>query len=121
VTIFLDPQGFGRKALEKKWRVFPCQQGDQIGPIFAFWATTYFGSFFENYSRSPYYWATFCHGKSSVLIKKTGWATSWATFSQTHLVTLLVKKESEKDPEKFELIKNSLQTLFGQSRGPPTG
>jgi hypothetical protein len=34
--------------------------------------------------------ATFFHGTSLVLIlAKNGWATFWATFSQTHLVTLV--------------------------------
>jgi hypothetical protein len=36
---------------------------------------------FGNYKRSPYFWAT--------LLAKMDWATFWANFSQTHLVTLL--------------------------------
>jgi hypothetical protein len=47
------------------------------------------GSFF-NYKSSPkIFVAFFPHRKSNGLIlPKTGWAAYWATFLQTHLVTL---------------------------------
>jgi hypothetical protein len=64
-------------------------QGDQIGRIFAHWVTHYIGYFCENYRNSTYIWSTFFHSKSCLLIfTKMDWATFWATFSQTHLVTL---------------------------------
>jgi hypothetical protein len=47
----------------------------------------YFGQFFENYRTSLIFWASFFHGKCSVLI--LGWARFWAIFSQAHLVTLI--------------------------------
>jgi hypothetical protein len=47
------------------------------------------GSFVKNYRSSTSNLATFVHGKINVLIfTKTDWPTFWATFSQTHLVTL---------------------------------
>jgi hypothetical protein len=48
--------------------------------LFLFW------QFCENYRRSPIF-SNFFHGKSYVLAL-TDWATLWAIFSQTHLVTL---------------------------------
>jgi hypothetical protein len=45
--------------------------------------------FFYNYRNGPHYWATYFNGKSCVLIlAKTGWATFWTIFSQTHQVNL---------------------------------
>jgi hypothetical protein len=45
---------------------------------------------FGNYGSSAHLWATFFHGASYVLIlTKNAWGKSWATFSQTHLVTLV--------------------------------
>jgi hypothetical protein len=64
-------------------------KGDQIGRIYAQWAIVYFGQCFENYWSGANFWATLFHGTSYVLIMtKNGWATFWATFSQTRLVTL---------------------------------
>jgi hypothetical protein len=53
----------------------------KIGRIFAYWAIVYF---------EHYFWATyFLHGKKCVFIlTEKDWATFWALFSQTHLVTL---------------------------------
>jgi hypothetical protein len=46
-------------------------------------------SFCQNYRSSSNNWATFFNGKSYVsIITKIDWATFWATFSQTPLVTL---------------------------------
>jgi hypothetical protein len=59
-------------------------QGDQIGPIF-----TQVAHFFGNYRRSPKILVTFFHCNSYVLsLTKMDWATYWAIFSLTHLVTL---------------------------------
>jgi hypothetical protein len=41
------------------------EQGDQIGPIFAYWAIVHFGRFF-NHRRSPYFWYTFYIVKVSI-------------------------------------------------------
>jgi hypothetical protein len=52
--------------------------------------TACFGQFFENYTISPHFGATFFLSIDYVLISaKMGWATFWAIFSQTYLVTLL--------------------------------
>jgi hypothetical protein len=49
------------------------------------------GSFLEKFKSDSIYLATFFHGTSSVLIlKKMGWATFWAIFPLSHLVTLLL-------------------------------
>jgi hypothetical protein len=65
-------------------------QGDQIGRIFACWAIGYFWWLFENERRRKNNWATGFQRKSYLLIvpKKMGWASFWATFSKTCLVTL---------------------------------
>jgi hypothetical protein len=49
------------------------------------------GKLCENNRSSPDVWATHLHGKGHALIfyNKTVLAKFWATFSQTHLVTLL--------------------------------
>jgi hypothetical protein len=50
------------------------------------------GSVFKYYISSANFCATFFHGTSYPCInfdKKLVWATFWATFSQTHLVTLI--------------------------------
>jgi hypothetical protein len=46
----------------------------------------YFGQF------SKHFWAPLFLGQgyASILTKKMDWATFWATFSQTHLVTLFL-------------------------------
>jgi hypothetical protein len=69
-----------------------CQQGDPIGRIFARCALDYFVQFFFNYGSNHTFWAIFFHGKSYVLVlTKVDKATFFAIFSQTHLVTLVVK------------------------------
>jgi hypothetical protein len=46
-------------------------------------------SYFENGRSSPNLCATFLHGeRSASILTKHVWATFWAIFSQTHLVTL---------------------------------
>jgi hypothetical protein len=58
---------------------------DEFSPIGQLLAV---GCFFENYTSSPSFGAIFPH--SIILIwKNMGWATFWATFSQTELVTLM--------------------------------
>jgi hypothetical protein len=69
---------------------FGQNQGDQIGRIFAYWSIIYFGLYFETYRCNANFWTTFFYGTSYVLIlTNIVWATFWATFSQTHLVTLV--------------------------------
>jgi hypothetical protein len=64
-------------------------QGDQIERIFASWVIVFFGKFFFNFRNSPKFLNYFFNSKSYVLyLTKMGWDTFWATFSQTHLVTL---------------------------------
>jgi hypothetical protein len=64
-------------------------QGDQIGRIFAYCVTVCFGQFFENKRNSRHFWNTFFTVKMySNFGEKMGWASFWAIFSQTHLVTL---------------------------------
>jgi hypothetical protein len=70
----------------------PTYQGDQIGRIFAQLVIVLLGQFYKNYRSSPKFWATFflsMYKLCSNFDKKNGWATFWATFSQTPLVTLL--------------------------------
>jgi hypothetical protein len=51
------------------------------------------GSFYEKYPTSPSLCAAYFQGKSYVLLlTKIGWATFWAIFEQTHLVTLNTKQ-----------------------------
>jgi hypothetical protein len=55
-----------------------------IGRFFYFW------QFFENLRSSLNIWATlFCGKFSAIFLTKTGRATFWVIFSQTHLVTLV--------------------------------
>jgi hypothetical protein len=61
-------------------------QGDQIGRIYTHWVIVY-GQCFETYWSSP----NFFQGNNSVWkLSKMSWATFWAIFSRTHLVTLVV-------------------------------
>jgi hypothetical protein len=66
-------------------------QGDQIGRIFAYWAIVKFKLFYVKYKSSSNFGRTFFHRKKCCIYfdKKTGWATFWAIFSQTHLVNLV--------------------------------
>jgi hypothetical protein len=82
------------------------RQCDQIGRIFAQWVIAYFGQFIENDRNSPHYWATYFQrlGVCLKFGKKLGWAVFWATFSQTHLVTLAIGDPFEK----------SLESRFGK-------
>jgi hypothetical protein len=66
------------------------KQGDQIRRIFVIFAIGYLGSFL-NEINSPHFGETFNRGKSYLCInlgKNTAWATFWAIFSLSHLVTL---------------------------------
>jgi hypothetical protein len=62
-----------------------------LGQISAQLVIVYFGQLMENYRNSPHFGATFSIGWGfAIILTKTGWAMLfWATFSQTHLVTLL--------------------------------
>jgi hypothetical protein len=67
------------------------KQGDQIGRILAQWATITFVIFVKNTETAISIRLLFSTAKSYVLIfTKMDWATFWATFSQTHLVTLVI-------------------------------
>jgi hypothetical protein len=71
---------------------FPCNQGDQIGRIFARWAIVYFGQFFENCRSSPNFRAAIFSGKNYALILTyNGLVYILGDFfsSKTQLVTLL--------------------------------
>jgi hypothetical protein len=83
---------------ERRFHPVVRQQGDQIGQIFAHWAVVYFGQCFENYRSSGKFWTTLFHGASyASILTKNRWATIWATFSQTRLVTLSGSHNSDDD------------------------
>jgi hypothetical protein len=67
-------------------------QGDKIGRIFAQWVFVCFGQLHENCRSSPHFWDTLHIQRLSLCIirDKKGWATFWAKFLQTHLVTLSI-------------------------------
>jgi hypothetical protein len=67
------------------------RQGDQIGRIFAYWAVYYFWQLFDNYRRNKKIGLLFTMEQATyvLILTKKGWATFWAIFSQTHLVTLV--------------------------------
>jgi hypothetical protein len=69
-------------------------QGDQIGRIFAYWAIHFFGQFFEDWNSRPkkFPWSKLC---INFVKKYVGWATVWATSSQSHLVTLPFNRFSQ--------------------------
>jgi hypothetical protein len=70
-----------------------CDQGDQIGRIFAQSAIVYFGQFFKNYTSSPNVWGTLFQRIDYVLILTiNGLGYILGDFLQTHLVTLLATK-----------------------------
>jgi hypothetical protein len=53
----------------------PAKQCDQIGRIFAYWATVFFWQILENYISTSNYWAIFSTGQFVYLFRqKTGWA-----------------------------------------------
>jgi hypothetical protein len=65
-------------------------QGDQVGRIFDNWAIVFFGQLLENFRSSLILKLFYPTEKGCVLISaKMVWATFWASFSQTHLVTLI--------------------------------
>jgi hypothetical protein len=56
-------------------------QGDQIGRIFAYWATVHFSKMFINYRRSQHSWTIILSKNYEVILtKKVDWATFWAIF-----------------------------------------
>jgi hypothetical protein len=56
------------------------------GRICAICVIGYFGQWFEYYRSIAHFWTTFSHGPSYVFILTK---MDWATFSPTHLVTLV--------------------------------
>jgi hypothetical protein len=71
------------------------EQGDQVGRIFAFWATVYllWAVFFINYQSSLHFWATFSKCKvMQYFFQKMGWATFWAIFRP--LATLILNRRT---------------------------
>jgi hypothetical protein len=79
-----NKQTYKQKERKKRWH-----QGDQIGRIFAHWAIVNLKHLFENF-KIILILGHFFHGKNYYvnLGKEIDWATIWAIFSQTHLVTL---------------------------------
>jgi hypothetical protein len=62
--------------------------------------------------RSTNFWATFFHGTSMYKIRQViAWATVWATFSQTHLVTLFVTTDFGYSLRPFRLLKSASERL----------
>jgi hypothetical protein len=64
------------------------QQGDLIGRIFAPWVIVYFRQFLKITKVAHILKLLFPWLKLFINFDKKGWATFWAFFSQTHLVTL---------------------------------
>jgi hypothetical protein len=61
-----------------------------------------FGCFFENYRSSTNNWAASSTVKVACRFsQKMDWAAFWATFSQTHLVTLVSTKVTKSRIEKL--------------------
>jgi hypothetical protein len=62
----------------------------RLGEQFAHWVTVHFGQSFENYQSSHplIFGLIFCLTVKFKILTKMRWATFWAIFSQTHLVTL---------------------------------
>jgi hypothetical protein len=60
-----------------------------LGEVSPYWEMIYFGQFFK-YRSITKIWATFFTREKLCITfdKKWAWATFWAIFSQTHLVTL---------------------------------
>jgi hypothetical protein len=60
------------------------KQGDQIGQIFSFWATFYFGQFLDNYKSSRQHvvaaFSTVHELYLSINFDEMGWAMFWAIF-----------------------------------------
>jgi hypothetical protein len=68
--------------------MLPSPQGDQIGRIFAHWAIVFFGQLLKITEVAQIFDALLFKGERyKLILRKTGWATFWAIFSQTHLVT----------------------------------
>jgi L-lactate permease len=55
--------------------------------MFAHWTIVFIGQWFENYKS---FWAAFLNSVSyASILTRMAWATFWATFPRTHLVTLM--------------------------------
>jgi hypothetical protein len=69
------------------------QQGDQIGRI-SLLGPLFFGQFLLKTKDCANFWASFFPSEKNcaLILAKKGWATLWAIFSLTHLVTLLSSK-----------------------------
>jgi hypothetical protein len=110
-------------------------QGDQIGRFFAYWGdclpTLGFG--LKN-CKSIANFEAFFHSTSNVLIlaKEIGWATFWATFPQTHPVTLIravtnlngfVRNKSDENRRRLPIHSNGrgqfLTRPWGRNSPPP--
>jgi hypothetical protein len=93
-------------------------QGNQIGRIVAFWAIVFIGYIIGNYRSTASSLATFFHETSHVsILTKTGWATLWAIFTQTHLVALLKASadfvHSKQTFEKGSAVDQGCQIFLG--------
>jgi hypothetical protein len=93
------------------WRLGDfCAIGRFLGDWAIFWAIDYLGQFFQKLQKQPYIiWASSYHIKICVLIltKILGWATFWAIFSRTRLVTL----SRNSPPPPFSLFLTSVWCL----------
>jgi hypothetical protein len=89
---------------------------DNLGPVwpdwanFAQWVIVYFGQCFENYRSIANFGLLFT---TVPFMYKFGWATFWATFSQTHLVTLLGSSVVRPAPKILFLVNGPL-TIYLQ-------
>jgi hypothetical protein len=78
------------------------KQGDQIARIFACWAIVFFGQSIANYISSANSWDIFFNSIIYLLIwtKNVG-----ATFSHTHLVTLVSSQDGRRTKVKRNEVK----------------
>jgi hypothetical protein len=72
------------------------QQGDQIGRSFAIWAIVYFGQYLKNSLTVPVFeLCTFSQTKLCInSAEEMCWATFWAFFHKSRLVTLMLQSPS---------------------------
>jgi hypothetical protein len=72
------------------------KQGDKIGRFFEQRVNVYFGQFlFSEVAQNFGLCLFFLGNLDYIVLTKVGWATFWAIFSQTHLVTLLERPQNK--------------------------
>jgi hypothetical protein len=67
------------------------KQGDQTSRLFIL------GSVLKITEEAQFFWLLFHCASYVLFLQIIGWATFWATFSQTHLFTLLLNTRLEKE------------------------